>query len=77
MARKLRQQEEAIAGLEAKAVALREKGDAVYGHWQELEELLKNIENWREKGESYDEINKKLAGKAVINKKTHKLTVKL
>ncbi len=77
VARKLRRQEEAIKELEEKEVELREKGDTVYSHWKELEEVTEDVKKWREKGESYDEINKKLAGTALINKKTRKMTVKL
>ena len=77
VARKIKSQEKAIAEMEEKAEECRQKGDAVYSHWQELEELLEGVKKHREKGKSYDEINQMLAGKASINKKTHKMAVKL
>jgi len=77
VARKLAQQEKAVRELEQKAVEMRERGDAVYAHWQELEGLVKTVQEMRDKGASYDDINKTLAGKASINKKTHKMSVKL
>ncbi|MFC2175184.1 NFACT family protein [archaeon] len=77
VARKIASQEKAIKEMREKRAAAKEKGDAVYSNWQELEELMENVKKWREKGKSFDEINQMLAGKASINKKTHKMTVKL
>lgn len=73
--RKIAQQEESIKELGKKSAEFKEKGDAIYANWQQLDELMKNIKQWREQGLSYDEINKKLGKKGVINKKTQKLTV--
>ena len=75
--RKIAQQEGAIAELERKAELYKEAGDAVYGHWQELAELIEKVGSLRKKGLSYDEINEKLGGKAFIDKKSQKMTVKL
>lgn len=73
--RKIKQQEDAISQLNQKAEEYKAKGDAIYEHWQELNTLIESIKEMREKGLSYDDINRKMEGKARIDKKTHKLTV--
>ena len=75
--RKLKQQEEAIVALEEKAELLREKGDFIYTHWKELDELVAKVATLRKQNKNYDEINEMLAGTASINKKTKRMTVKL
>jgi len=75
--RKIEQQGAAINELERKAGSYNAAGDAIYANWKALSELVDSIKSWREEGLDYDSINKKLAGKASINKKTQRLTVKL
>jgi len=74
--RKIASQERAVGELAAKADGAKAKGDAVYEHWTELEALLQAVEKMKESGLSRADINKKLAGKATVNEKTGKITVK-
>jgi len=75
--RKIEQQKVAIGELEKRAGNYKAVGDAIYANWKMLSELVESIKSWREEGLDYDSINKKLAGKAAINKKTQRLTIKL
>ena len=77
VARKLKQQEDAIVTLEKRAQLEVEKGDAIYKHWQTLDSLVGKVDELRKAGKGYDEINQMLAGTASINKKTKKMTIKL
>ena len=61
----VRQQRKQVEELERKAEENNKKGELIYENYKLVEEVLKEINNAREKY-SFDEINKKLKGHKIV-----------
>jgi predicted ribosome quality control (RQC) complex YloA/Tae2 family protein len=74
--RRLEQQKTALASLENEAGEAKRLGDSVFEDYARLEALLQAAREMERAKKPAAEINKALAGKAVYDAKTKKLTVK-
>ncbi len=58
-------QEETIEGMERESVEMKRIGDLIYQNMPGIEQLIKAVNDARDRGYSWDEINKKLSGRKI------------